>query len=173
MSIKKILDENTGQEIAGAIFLPGRITQKQKAKADQDLAEYRRRRRETMAAADQMSHRLMQLKFRLENYIEKGKYDPAHDFRYFRDQYLRVTGRKKKEFANDIQIHQALLSNIIKSRREPNESIMIRLEIHSQNTIPAIDWFKLHEMKKGYQINTNEDLRKRESCFVTRRLQAV
>ena len=173
MSIKKILKENTGEELAESTFLPARLTKKQRAKADLDLAEHRRLRRETMSVEEKMRYQLMQLKFRLENYIKEGRYDPEHHFGYFLDQYLRVTGRKKKEFANDIQIHQTQLSNILKNRREPNDSIMIRLELHSHNAIPAIDWFRLHEMEKGHQINTDEDLRKRESRFVKQRLEAI
>src|SRR5579872_450959 len=122
MSIKKILKENTGGEIAGSMFLPARLTPKQKVKADEDLAAYRRLRRENMSPEERMRYQLMQLKFRLENYIQKGRYEPKHHFGYFLDQYLRVSGRKKKEFADDIQIHQTQLSNILKNRREPNES---------------------------------------------------
>ena len=95
MSIKKILKENTGEELAESTFLPARLTKKQRAKADLDLAEHRRLRRETMSSEEKMRYQLMQLKFRLENYIKEGQYDPEHHFGYFLDQYLQVTGRKK------------------------------------------------------------------------------
>ncbi|MEZ2338769.1 hypothetical protein AB6735_24175 [Mucilaginibacter sp. RCC_168] len=173
MSIKKILTENNGEQIADSMLMPARITPRQKAKADQELAAHRKKRQESMSSDDKLRYQLMQLKFKLENYIKKGHFEPTHHFGYYLDQYLRVTGRKKKEFAVDIQIHQTQLSNIIKNRREPNESLMIRLELHSRNMIPAIDWFKLHEMEKGYQIKTDRNLREREKQFVTHSLQEL
>jgi hypothetical protein len=50
---------------------------------------------------------------------------------------------------------------------------MIRLEIHSGNTIPAIDWFKLHEMEKGYEIRTSKSLREKERAFVKHSLDVL
>ena len=66
MSLKKIIKENTMEEIANSIFLPARLTKKQKAKADLDLAEHRRLRRENMSAEEKMRYRSMRLKFTLE-----------------------------------------------------------------------------------------------------------
>jgi hypothetical protein len=59
---------------------------------------------------------------------------------------------------------------MINKRREPNEAIIIRLELHSNNAIPAIDWFKLVEKEKEHIILTDTTLRKRESQYVTGRL---
>ena len=47
---------------------------------------------------------------------------------------------------------------------------MILLELHSNNIIPAIDWFKLLEKEKGHQIKTDASLRKRESQYVSGKL---
>jgi hypothetical protein len=51
--------------------------------------------------------------------------------------------------------------------------MLIRLELHSNNTIPAIDWFKLLEKEKGHQLKTDRSLRDKESQYVTRSLQLV
>ncbi|TZF81292.1 hypothetical protein FW774_18640 [Pedobacter sp. BS3] len=112
----------------------------------------------------------MRLKFRIEDYIRTDGYDPAYTFGYFLEQYLQLTQRKKKEFAHDIQIHETLLSQILNDRREPTESIFIRLELHSGNTISAINWLKLAEKKKKHQIKTDHSLRERERQYVNNRL---
>ena len=171
MTLKKIFEEYTPAEIADAMMIPAKLTPKQKREADQQLAEHRAKRRSEMTEEDKQHFELLKLKMQLEDYIKGDQYNPEFTFGYFLEQYLQLTNRKKKEFAQDIQIHETLLSNILKNRREPNESIMIRLELHSNNTIPAIDWFKLLDKEKGYQIKTNRSLRDKESQFVTHNLK--
>jgi hypothetical protein len=171
MSLKKLLKEYTIEEIADSFMLPAKLTVKQKQEADRQLAEHRAKRRAEMTEEEKQHFKLLQLKFRMEDYIKGDQYDPQFTFGYFLEQYLELTNRKKKEFAKDIQIHETLLSQILKNRREPNNSIMIRLELHSNNAIPAIYWFKLLEKEKGHQINTNRALRDKESQYVTHGLQ--
>lgn len=170
MSLKRLFKEYTPEEIADAMILPVKLSQKQRKEADRQLAEYRAKRRAKMTEEEKLHVKLLQLKFRLEDYVKGDQYNPQFTFGYFLEQYLQLTNRKKKEFARDIQIHETLLSNILKNRREPNDSIMIRLELHSNNMIPAIDWFKLLEKEKGHQIKTDASLRKRESQFVSGKL---
>jgi len=173
MSIKKIFEQYTPAEIADAFILPVKLTAKQKQEAARQLAAHREKRRAEMTGAEKLNIKLMQLKFQLEDYVKQEEYNPQFSFGYFLEQYLLLTNRKKKEFARDIQIHETQLSQMLKNRRDPSESIMIRLELHSNNTIPAIDWFKLLEKEKGHQLKTNRLLRDKESAFVTRSLQLV
>jgi hypothetical protein len=171
MSLKRVFKEYTPEEIADAMILPVKLTLKQKKEADRQLAEHREKRRLEMTEDERLRFKLLQLKNQLEDYIKADQYNPQFTFGYFLEQYLQLTNKKKKEFAKDIQIHETLLSQIIKNRREPSNSIMIRLELHSNNTIPAIDWFRLLEKEKGHQISTNRSLRDKESSFVTHSLQ--
>jgi len=173
MSIKKIFEQFTPDEIADALVLPVKLNAKQRQEADKHLAAHREKRRAEMTEAEKLNIKLIQLKFQLEDYVKQEEYNPQFSFGYFLEQYLLLTNRKKKEFAHDIQIHETQLSQILKNRREPNESIMIRLELHSNNIIPAIDWFKLLEKEKGHQLKTNRSLRDKESGYVTRSLQLV
>jgi hypothetical protein len=46
----------------------------------------------------------------------------------------------------------------------------IRLEIHSNNAIPATYWFKLVQKQKEFELKTDKELRRRENKFVHRRL---
>jgi hypothetical protein len=171
MSLKKRLKGITPEEIADGIMIPAKRTAKQKSEADRLLAEHRAKRRAEMTVEEELHFQLLKLKFQLEDYINESPYNPEFTFGYFLEQYLRLSNRKKKDFANDIQIHETLLSSLLKNRREPNESIMIRLELHSNNAIPAIDWFRLIEKGKEHQISTNKALRDKESRYVTRSLQ--
>jgi hypothetical protein len=173
MSLKKTLNEYTPAEIADALVLPVKLTAKQKQEAQRQLAEHRAKRKAEMTGEEKLQLELMQLKFRLEDYIKGDQYDPEFTFGYFLEQYLQLNKKKKKEFARDIQIHETLLSQIIKNRREPNNSFIIRLELHSNNAIPAIDWLKLIEKEKEHTLRTDVALRKRESQYVIGKLQLI
>jgi hypothetical protein len=171
MSLKKIFKEFTPKEIADAMVLPVTLTSKQNTEASRQLTEHRKNRRLEMTEEERLHFKLLQLKMQLEDYVKEDQYNPQFTFGYFLERYLQLTNRKKKEFASDIQIHETLLSQIIKNRREPNNSIMIRLELHSNNMIPAIDWFKLLEKERGHQISTNKSLRDKESPYVKHSLR--
>jgi DNA-binding transcriptional regulator YdaS (Cro superfamily) len=166
MSIEKTSPNYSAEELAEAYVFPVQLTAKQRAEAVSQLAEHRAKRRAEMSEADKLRGKLALLKFRLEDYISGDQYNPEFTFGYFLEQYLELIGRKKKEFALEINIHETQLSQMLKNRREPNESVMIRLELHSNNLIPAIDWFRLIEKEKAHYIETNELLRERESHYV-------
>jgi transcriptional regulator with XRE-family HTH domain len=173
ISIKKLFEQYSAEEIADAFVLPVKLTAKQRQAADQQLAQHRANRRMKMTGVEKLNVNLLQLKFRLVDYIGSESYNPLFTFGYFLEQYLQLINRKKKDFAGDIQIHESQLSQILKNRREPSESVLIRLELHSNNTIPAIDWFKLLEKEKGYQLKTNRSLREKEMQYVSHSLQLV
>jgi len=173
MSIKKLFEQYTPEELAESFVFPVKLTAKQQREANSQLAEHREKRRAEMTEAEKLNLRVLQLKCRLEDYIAGEAYNPQYTFGYFLEQYLQLTNRKKKEFAGDIQIHETQLSQILKGRREPNNSILVRLELHSNNTMPAISWFKLLEKEKAYQLKTDKSLRDKESRHVTHNLQLI
>jgi hypothetical protein len=55
---------------------------------------------------------------------------------------------------------------LINNRRYPNDSIVIRLELHSNKSILAEYWFRLVEKEKIQAIRTNLKLRKEEKAHV-------
>ena len=170
MSYKKLLKQYTPEELAESFVFPVKLTPKQQKEADRELAEARQKSQAAMTDEQKVYAGLLQLRFQLEDYLKGDQYDPALTFGYFLDRYLQLNHKKKKEFAKEIQIHETLLSHLISNRREPNDSIMIRLELHSNNIIPAIDWYKLAEKEKEHQIRTDNSLRDKESPFVTHSL---
>ncbi|MCO5950711.1 hypothetical protein [Mucilaginibacter flavidus] len=173
MSIKKLFEQYSPEELAESFVFPVKLTAKQQREASEQLAKHRAKRRAEMTEAEKLNLRLLQLKFRLEDYITGDQYNPEYTFGYFLEQYLQLANRKKKEFAGDIQIHETQLSQMLKDRREPNNSVMVRLELHSNNIIPAVSWFKLLEKEKAYQLKTDKSLRDKESRYVTHNLQLV
>jgi len=173
MSLKKIRTKYTDEEIVNSFVLPVTLTAAQKAEASNQLAEHRAKRRAERSVDTQLKVKLMQLKLRLENYIYSDQYDPKCTFGDFLSQYLLIVNKKHKDFAHDIKIHETLLSNIIKNRREPSQFIFIRLELHSNNTIPALYWYKLIEKETEHQLKTDTALRKKESQYVTSKLQLL
>ncbi len=164
------MQELTPEEIADAYILPAKLSAKERKEIDTALAEHRKGRRAAMTDIEKLHMNLLQLKFQLEDYIKGDRYNPEYTFGHFLERYLQLINRKKKEFAKEIQVHETLLSHLISNRREPNESIMIRLELHSGNAIPAIDWFKLVEKEKEYVLKTDNSLREKEQEYVTHRL---
>ena len=170
MSYKKLLKQYTPEEIAESLMIPAKLTAKQQEQANRDLAAARKKSQAAMTEEVKIELDLLQLRFQLEDYL-KGDYDPALNFGHFLERYLTIIHKKKKEFAKEIQIHETLLSHLISNRRNPNDSIMIRLELHSNKIIPAIDWYKLSEKEKEHQIMTDNSLREKESPFVTHSLQ--
>jgi hypothetical protein len=170
MSLKKLLKEYTLEEIAESLMIPAKLTVKQQEQANRDLAAERKKSQADMTEEKKIELDLLQLRFQLEDYL-KDSYNPALNFGHFLERYLTIIHKKKKEFAQEIQIHETLLSHLVNNRREPNDSIIIRLEIHSNKIIPAIYWYKLAEKAKEHQIRTDNSLRDKERPYVTHILQ--
>jgi hypothetical protein len=170
MSYKKLLKQYTPEELAESFVFPVKYTAKQQEQANKDLAAARKISQAAMTEEVKIELDLYQLRFQLEDYLKK-EYNPALNFGHFLERYLKILNKKKKEFAAEIQIHETLLSHLVNNHREPSESILIRLELHSNKIIPAIYWYKLGEKGKEFHIRTDNSLREKESPFVTHNLQ--
>jgi len=160
----------SNEDIADAFILPQKLTKKQGTSAALELAAARKKRQEEMTEADKLTANLFQLKFQLEDYIKNEGFDAEKTFGYFLKKYLHLGNKKRNEFAAEIGIHETLLSQLINNHREPGNNIIIRLELHSSNVIPAAWWYRLVEKEKEYFIQTNRQLRKNERKFVKKRL---
>ena len=167
MSIPKLIQQYTPEEIADALVVPVKLTIKQQKEADLELIRARKQSQSELTEEQKRYAALLQLRFQLEDYLKEDRYDPTLTFGHYLELYLKLSHKKNKEFASEIQIHETLLSHLIKNRREPNYSIMIRLELHSNKIIPAIDWYRLAEKQREHQIKTDKSLRIRESKYVT------
>ena len=170
MKTKKISSKHTPDEIAEAIVFPVTLTPAQKKEAAEQLAIARKKSQTEMSDNDRLSLQIFRLKFRLEDYIQNREFNPELTFGHFLKQYVNLLQIKRKDFADEISIDETLLSQFINQHRMPPDYIAIRLEIHSNNSIPATYWFKLVEKQKEFELKTDKKLRRKENKFVHRRL---
>jgi len=165
---KKLIKEHTPEELAEAFVFPVKLTKKQKKEAAEHLAAARKKSQAEMTEETKNSLRLYHLKFRIEDYLDgKDPFNPEFTFGFFLKSYVELLEKKRKVFAEEISIDETLLSQLINSHRMPPDYITIRLEIHSDNIIPATYWIRLVEKQRLHEIESNEELRKKEKKFVT------
>ncbi|QJB40234.1 hypothetical protein HF324_21180 [Chitinophaga oryzae] len=170
MYVKKGFSKRKVKELANDILMTEKLSPQQEVEARRQLAAARKKTQSAMTERERLIANLLQLKFRLEEYINKKEYDEQLTFGYFLKEYLQLIHKKRNEFAAEIDIHETMLSQLINNHRTPNESIVIRLELHSNNTIPATYWYRLVEKQKEHIIGTSKELRKAEKKFVRNRL---
>ena len=156
----------TLEELADAYVFPVTLTEAQQAEAAIQLAAARKKSQQEMTSKQRIELQLLQLKFQLEDYISSKEYDPAINFGQFLKRYIDILQLKRKTFAEDISIDETMLSQLINMHRTPPDYISIRLEIHSNNIIPADRWFKVIGLQKEHQIKTDKSLRKKERKYV-------
>jgi len=118
-----------------------------------------------------MYTKLLQLKFQLEEYIGSNQYEEVLNFGYFLNEYVNRQEKLDKEFAADIDVKPAVLSQYLNNHRKPTEKFVIRLELHSNGMISALAWLKLLQKDKEHQIMTDKTIRKEESKHVKHRLE--
>jgi len=145
MKTKKLSTKHTPEELAEAIVFPVTLTQTQKKEAREQLAAARKGQKE-MTGDDRLSLNVLQLKFQLEDYIQNKEFNPELTFGHFLKRY------------------------VINQHRTPPDYMAIRLEIHSNNSIPATYWFKLVEKQREHELKTDKELRRRENKNVHRKL---
>ena len=152
-------------ELDGDIFIAAKLTPAEKKEANRQLAEHRRNK-EPMTEEVRVGLAHFRVRFRIERSLENKTYDPAMTFGHFLKQYVDELEIKQKEFADQIGIDETLLSQLINGHRMPPDYLVIRLEIHSNNDIPADCWYKLVEREKGHFIRTDKEIRKIQAKYV-------
>ena len=79
----------------------------------------------------------------------------------------------ENEFAHEINIKPTVLSQYINSHRNPPQDIIIRLELHSRNNIPAATWYRLLEKENIHDLNTNLELRTKQKKYISKKALLV
>jgi plasmid maintenance system antidote protein VapI len=150
------------EELSPDNIYPHGLSPEEEAAADKELVAYRMELWNNRSKQERLRDQLMQLKYQIKDVVEALEYQEEMHFGYFLSAYIRILEKKQKEFAAEISVDETRLSRIIHKKEFPNDELFIRLEIHSNNTIPAFNWFMLAEKGKGYNIRTNKELRKKE-----------
>lgn len=121
----------------------------------------------------QICRQLLQLKKDLDKYIRAEEFEESLSFGYFLNQYIRRQNKFDKQFAIDIGVTDAAISQYLNGHRRPTKDFLIRLELQSNNLIPAITWFKLLQKEKEHELLTNSAVRIRESKFIKSKLNLI
>ena len=158
----------TNKELAQAHVLPHGLTEKQKAEADKQIWEIRKQSLEELDSGKILLSQMMRLKFKMNRYIASNKYDEIYTFSYFLKEYVSSLNMTKNAFSKEISLHNSQLSRLLHNKEEPNKNILIRLEIHSNKSIPAITWFKVLEKQKEVELINDTKLRESEKVFVNK-----
>jgi hypothetical protein len=168
MSYKKLLQEYSPAELAESFIFPIKLSARQQKAADLQFAEARKRVQQEMTEAEKLTAKLMGLKFRMEDYFRAEKPNAEYSFGYFLKLYIKLLDKKRRGFAEEIGIDETLLSQLINRHRTPPDYISIRLELHSNNSIPAEYWFRTIEKdREGLMLLNKAAMRKKERRYVT------
>lgn len=170
MKTDKLNSKYTLKEQADSFVFRNKLTPKQAEEAASQLSEARKKNREQMTESQVLYTKVQQLRFQIEDYAKSEKYNEEFSFAYFLRKYIKLAYKVQKNFAKDIKVPTSELSSILNSGRPPGKKIIVRLELHSNNTIPAVSWYKLWEKEKEHELKNDEDLRKQEQKHVQNRL---
>ena len=142
------------------------FSKKEREKSLKDFGEFLQKKRANYTEKEKQEVKLLTLKYQMQNYVSTPKYDRSKHFGYFLQQYIEMLNKKNKEFASDIHIKPTELSQLINRHRNPNDKILIRLELHSNKNIPAYFWYRIVEKEREHEIINNKDMRKQELKYV-------
>lgn len=142
----------------------------QHAHALDDFKIVRARLSSRQSEKSKQKTKLLQLKFMMEDYLASREFNKEYYFGYFLKEYIVRLEVKNKEFANDIMVNPAELSQVIKRRRKPTEKLIYRLHIHSNKNFPATIWFALLEKDRNFELYYNRTIIDSEEKHVKRKL---
>lgn len=121
------------------------------------LMQARLERMKNLSEKDITRARLLQLKLKMEKYLEEPADDRQDYFAMFLKTYVDIIYPKRNQFAKDIRISPVLLSQIINGHRQPNDEFFLKLIIHSEKAFNNVSDFN---EKTWHQIYFNEKISK-------------
>ncbi len=166
-SIKTFSDK----ELAESIVFPTKQTKKQRETDTQAIQKLREKALEKRSDEANLMFQLLQLKFRIEDYIQKPDYEKQLSFGYFLRAYVDLVSNKQKEFAEEIDIKPTELSQLLNGHRKPPYGFVIRLEIHSNNAISAMYWNRLIEKENEFELMNDKEMWREQRRHVKSRLR--
>jgi plasmid maintenance system antidote protein VapI len=163
---EKLKKQYTVEEIAEAYMIPAKLTDEEKAEANEEMKRLRFQLLKEKTEKDQLYAELMKLRINMKDYLQQGVYDAQYSFGSFLKKYITLLGKPHTEFAEDIGLHHTKLSRIVNQKEEPNIALTYRLEKHSDQLIPAIFWWKLWAKKQENLLRKDEKNRNAEAAKV-------
>ena len=123
---------------------------------------------------DIMLARLLQLKLKIDDYLNSPYFDLQDSFSSFLRMYVDIIYDKRKNFAIDMSIKPLLLSQVLNNHRDPQEKFMLRLIVHSENSFKEVCefdqkiWYRIFYKEKVSKIvDGQRDWRSSVEKFVT------
>jgi len=144
--------------------LDSRYSSKQARKIDgKALMEARLNRLNNYSEAQIVQAKLLQLKLKMEDFIDNPVENGHNFFTAFLKLYIDTIYDKRVHFASDINVTPVFLSQVLNNHREPKEEFILRLMVHSEKTfekIGAFDkktWFQVYFHEKIHETMSKQD----------------
>ncbi len=170
-SHKEIEDKYTPKEIAESLVFPGTKDKKEREATLTAFRQFRKKIADKQTEKSKLIAQLLQLKFIIEDYLSANTLNKDFYFGYFLKEYISRLEKKNKEFAEEIDVDPAELSQIINKHRKPTEKLIFRLDIHSNKNFPALMWFRLLEKERTYELLHNKNIMENEKKYVKHKLE--
>ena len=168
----KALEALTPEELVDGFVFPTELSDSEREQANRQLAEERQKNAGDRSITQERYALLLQLRFDLKDYINQTEYNSEKPFSYFLARYVALQPGSKQEFAAEVGIHKSLLSQLLSGSRDPSMPFLVRLELHSRQMIPAVNWFKLLTKQQEHLLRQDDALRVQERIHVRRFIEA-
>ena len=139
------------------------ISKKEKESDSIALMQARLERMKNLPKEQILNAKLLQLKLRMENYINNPVYNNRNHFTGFLETYIDAIYSKRSNFAEDMNITPVFLSQVINNHREPKEEFILKLMIHSEKVFknvcdfPEKTWYQVYFQEKIYNTISSQE----------------
>lgn len=136
--------------------IDSRYTSENEKEADSiALMQARLERMKNLSGTDIKRAQLMQLKLKMESYLNSNFVAEKNNFTSFLKRYIAIIYPKQNQFAKDIGITPVLLSQIINNHREPSDEFLMKVMVHSEKIFKKVGRF---EKQLWYQVYFQEKI---------------
>lgn len=167
---KVALQHLSDAELAEAYVFPSNLSEEERHAANLEIREVRLQKLREMTAQQRLHSELLRLKFQMEDYFQRDTYDEMHSFPVYLKAYITILNKKQKDFAEEVDLHQTKLNQLLTGKTAANFSLFYRLEKHSGGILKANYWWKLCAKKIEFDLKTNNADRQKEGARVKNEL---
>lgn len=168
---KELSKKYTQKEIAESFVFPPTKNKKEREAMLSELSQLRKQAASKQTPKEKMISLLLQLRFLIEDHLNKASFDEKLHFGHFLKEYIDRLEKKNKEFAAEIDVDPTELSQVINRHRKPTDKLIYRLDIHSNKNFPATLWFRILEKERVYELTHNRQIIEKEEKHVKVRLK--
>lgn len=157
-------------EQAESYIFPSNLSEADQHTANLEIKDLRMQRLREMTGQQRLHSELLRLKFQMEDYFHLDTYAEAHAFSVYLKAYITILNKKQKDFAEEIDLHQTKLNQLLTGKATANFALFYRLEKHSGGILKANYWWKLYAKKIESDLKTNYTERQKEGARVKNEL---